>query len=58
MASLRKERAVSPTPSTTTVGISVTITDLTANLAKVPILKIIKPESFYKSRQKFKAFYT
>jgi hypothetical protein len=57
MALLGKERAVSPTLSTTTVGISVTVADLTANLTKVSILEIAKPEPFYRSRQKFKAFY-
>jgi hypothetical protein len=50
MALLGKERAVSPTLSTTTVGISVIVTDLTANLAKVPILEVAKPEPFYGSR--------
>jgi hypothetical protein len=50
MALLGKERAVSPTPSTTTVEISVTVADLTANLVKVFILEIVKPEPFYRSR--------
>jgi hypothetical protein len=50
MALLGKERAVSPTLSTITVGISVTVIDLTANLAKIPILKVVKPEPFYRSR--------
>jgi hypothetical protein len=50
MAPSGKERAASPTPNTTTVGISITVTDLTANLAKVPILEIAKPELFYRSR--------
>jgi hypothetical protein len=50
MALLGKERTISPTPNTITVGISVTVTDLTANLAKVFVLEIIKPELFYKSR--------
>jgi hypothetical protein len=49
MALLGKERAVSPTPNTTTVGISIIVTDLTANLVKVPILKVVKPEPFYRS---------
>jgi hypothetical protein len=50
MALLRKERVVSSTPNTTTVGISVIIIDLVINLAKVPILKVVKPELFYRSR--------
>jgi hypothetical protein len=50
MAPLGKERAVSPTPNTTTIGISVTVTDLTANIFKVPILEVAKPEPFYRSR--------
>jgi hypothetical protein len=58
MALLGKERAASPTPSTTIIRISVTVTDLTTNISKVPALKVAKPEPFYKSRQKFKAFYT
>jgi hypothetical protein len=58
MALSEKERAVSPTPSTTTVGTSVIIADLVTNLAKIPILEIAKPEPFYRSRQKFKAFCT
>jgi hypothetical protein len=57
MAPLGKERAASPTPSTTTIGTSATVADLTAGLAKVPILEVAKPEPFYRSRQKFKAFY-
>jgi hypothetical protein len=57
MALLKKERAINPILSTTTVGISVTVADLTANLVKVLILKIVKPEPFYGSRQKFKAYY-
>jgi hypothetical protein len=58
MALSGKERAVSPTPSTTTIRTSVTVADLTAGLAKVPIPEVAKPEPFYRSRQKFKAFYT
>jgi hypothetical protein len=50
MALSGKKRAISPTLSTTTVGISITVTDLTANLTKVLILKIVKPELFYRSR--------
>jgi hypothetical protein len=57
MALLGKERASSPILSTTTVGISVIIADLIANLVKVPISKVAKPEPFYRLRQKFKAFY-
>jgi hypothetical protein len=57
MALLGKERAVSPIPSTTTIGTSVIIADLTAGLAKVPVLEVVKPEPFYRLRQKFKAFY-
>jgi hypothetical protein len=57
MALLGKERAVSPTPNTTTIGTSVTVTDLITGLAKVSILEVVKPEPFYKSRQKFKTFY-
>jgi hypothetical protein len=48
MAPSGKERAVSPTPNTTTVRISVIITDLTANISKAPILEVAKPEPFYK----------
>jgi hypothetical protein len=50
MALSGKEKTISPTPSTTTVGISVTVTDLIANLAKVLILEVIKPKPFYRSR--------
>jgi hypothetical protein len=50
MALLKKKKAVSPTPSMITVGISATVADLTANLAKVFILKVAKPEPFYRSR--------
>jgi hypothetical protein len=50
MALLEKEKTVSPILSTIIIGISVTVTDLIINLINVPILKIIKPESFYKSR--------
>jgi hypothetical protein len=48
MALLGKERVVSPTPSTTIIRISVTVTDLTTNISKAPVLEIVKPESFYK----------
>jgi hypothetical protein len=50
MALLGKERAVSPISSTTTIGTSVIVTDLTAGLAKVFILEVAKLEPFYKSR--------
>jgi hypothetical protein len=50
MALLGKKRAISPTPNTITVGISITVANLVTNLAKIFILKIIKPEPFYKSR--------
>jgi hypothetical protein len=50
MALSGKKRTISPTPNTITIGISITVTDLTANLAKISILKIIKPEPFYRSR--------
>jgi hypothetical protein len=47
MALLGKERAVSPTPNTITIGISATITDLTANISKIPVPEVAKPEPFY-----------
>jgi hypothetical protein len=47
MAPLRKERVINPTPSTTTIRISVTVTDLIANISKIPILEVAKPEPFY-----------
>jgi hypothetical protein len=50
MALLEKERVVSPTPSTTTIGTSVTVADLIISLAKVPILEVAKLEPFYKLR--------
>jgi hypothetical protein len=50
MALLGKERVMSPTLNIITVGISITVTDLTANLAKILILEIVKPEPFYRSR--------
>jgi hypothetical protein len=50
MVLLGKERAVSPIPSTTTVGTSVIMADLTAYLAKVPILEVAKSKPFYRSR--------
>jgi hypothetical protein len=56
MALSGKERASSPTPSTTTVGTSGTATQAAA-LAKTSTLEISKPEPFFGSRQKFKAFY-
>jgi hypothetical protein len=58
MAPSGKERAVSPTPSTTTIRISATIADLTANISKAPAPEVAKPEPFYGLRQKFKAFCT
>jgi hypothetical protein len=48
MALLGKERVVSFIPSTTTIRISVTVADLIANIFKVFILKVAKPEAFYK----------
>jgi hypothetical protein len=50
MALLGKEKAVSPTPSTTTIRISVIVTDLIANISKAPVLEVAKPEPFYGSR--------
>jgi hypothetical protein len=50
MALLGKKRAVSPTLNTTTIGISVIVTDLTANLTKVLIPEVAKPEPIYGSR--------
>jgi hypothetical protein len=50
MAPSGKERAVSFIPSTTTVRTSATVADLTVYLAKVLILKVAKPEPFYRSR--------
>jgi hypothetical protein len=50
MALLGKERAVSPTPSTTTIRTSVIVADLIIGLVKISIPEIIKPESFYRSR--------
>jgi hypothetical protein len=47
MALLGKERAVSPTPSTTIIGTSVTVADLIANIFKAPIPEVAKPELFY-----------
>jgi hypothetical protein len=48
MALLGKERAISPTPNTIIIRISVTVTDLIANIFKVPAPEVAKPESFYK----------
>jgi hypothetical protein len=48
MVLLGKERAVSPTPSTTIIRTSVTIADLIANISKVSIPEIAKPEPFYR----------
>jgi hypothetical protein len=50
MALLGKKRAVSPTPNTTTIGTLIIVINLIANLTKVPILEVAKPELFYKSR--------
>jgi hypothetical protein len=50
MALLGKERAVSPIFSTIIIRTSVTIADLIAGLAKIFILKVAKPEPFYRSR--------
>jgi hypothetical protein len=50
MALLGKERAVSPTPSTIIIGISVTVADLVANIFKVPVLEVAKSEPFYRLR--------
>jgi hypothetical protein len=58
MAPSGKERAASPTPSTTTIGTSATVADLTANISKAPAPEVAKPEPFYGSRQKFKAYCT
>jgi hypothetical protein len=48
MALLGKKRAVSPTLSTTTIGTSITVTDLIAGLVKILIPKIAKLEPFYR----------
>jgi hypothetical protein len=50
MALLGKKRAISPTPNTIIIRTSVTVADLTANLIKVSILEVVKPEPFYRSR--------
>jgi hypothetical protein len=50
MALLGKEKAVSPTPSTTTIRTSATVADLTANISKVPIPEVAKSEPFYRLR--------
>jgi hypothetical protein len=50
MALLGKERALSLIPSTTTIRTSVTMADLIANISKVFILEVAKPEPFYKLR--------
>jgi hypothetical protein len=50
MALVGKERAVSSTPSTTTIGTSVIVTDLITNIFKVSVPKIAKSEPFYGSR--------
>jgi hypothetical protein len=48
MALLGKERAISPTPSTIIIRTSATVADLTANISKVPVLEVAKPEPFYR----------
>jgi hypothetical protein len=50
MALLGKERAVSSTLNTIIIEISVTVTDLIINISKAPILKMAKPEPFYRLR--------
>jgi hypothetical protein len=50
MALLRKERAVNPIPNTTTIGISIIVTDLIINISKIPISEMAKPEPFYRLR--------
>jgi hypothetical protein len=50
MALLGKERAASSIPSTITVGISAIVIDLIANISKVFVLEVVKPELFYGSR--------
>jgi hypothetical protein len=50
MAPTGKERAISPTPSTITIRTSVTVTDLIVNISKILILKVAKPEPFYRLR--------
>jgi hypothetical protein len=50
MALLGKKRAISPTPSTIIIRTSVTVTDLIINIFKIPILKVVKPEPFYRLR--------
>jgi hypothetical protein len=57
MAPLGKERATSLTSSTTTVGTSGTAAQV-GTLVKVPAPEVAKPEPFYGSRQRFKAYYT
>jgi hypothetical protein len=47
MALSGKKRAVSPTPSTTTIRISVTMADLITNISKAPVLEMAKSEPFY-----------
>jgi hypothetical protein len=49
MAPAGKERAASPTPSTTTVGTLGTATQINT-LAKAPVPEVAKPEPFYESR--------
>jgi hypothetical protein len=50
MVLVGKERAVNLILSTTIIRTSVTVIDLTANISKVPVLEVAKPEPFYGSR--------
>jgi hypothetical protein len=50
MALLGKERAVNPTPNTTTIRTSATVADLTTNISKIPAPEVIKPEPFHELR--------
>jgi hypothetical protein len=53
MAPGGKDRAASPIPSIASTAQVITTLD-----AKATVPKVSKPEPFYGSRQKFKAFYT
>jgi hypothetical protein len=50
MALLGKERVISLTLNTITIGISVIVTDLIAGLVKIPTPEVAKPEPFYRLR--------
>jgi hypothetical protein len=50
MALSGKKRAASPILSTIIIRTSATVTDLIANISKIPILEMAKPEPFYGSR--------